>query len=92
LSQEDEMANMNVNQRTQYERTELGHVRGSRLLTTRSRRPVIACTLIALSIAGPLTYAAVAGIDHWYQALVLAVVVVIFFGLAAWVYPERKHI
>jgi fatty acid desaturase len=86
------MANMNVNQRSQYERTELGHTKGSRLLTTRSRRPVIAYTLIAMAIAGALVYAAAAGIDHWYQALVLGVIVVIFFGLAAWVYPERKNI
>jgi hypothetical protein len=86
------MANMNVNQRAQYERTELGHAKGSRLLTTRSSRPVVTYTLMAAAIAGVLAYATVAGIDHWYQALVLGVIVVIVFGLAAWVYPERKHI
>jgi len=39
-----------------------------------------------------LAYAAIAGIDNWYQVLVLGVLVVIVFGLAAWVYPERKNI
>jgi hypothetical protein len=86
------MANMNVNQRAQYERTELGHTKGSRLLTTRSTRPVITYTLIAVGIAGVLAYATIAGIDNWYQVLVLGVIVVIVLGLAAWVYPDRKHI
>jgi hypothetical protein len=86
------MANMNVNQRTQYERTELGHAKGSRLLSTRSSRAVVTYTLIAVAIAGVLAYAAIAGIDNWYQVLVLGVLVVIVFGLAAWVYPERKNI
>ncbi len=86
------MANMDAGQRIQMDRAELGHTKGSRMMTTRSTRAVTAYTLIAVPIAAALVYAVVAGIDHWYQALVLGVLVVIFFGLAAWVHPDRKHV
>lgn len=86
------MANMDVTQRVQYERADLGDAGSTRLLTTRARRVTAACTLLAVVIAGALGYAAIWGIDAWHQLLVLGVIVVIFFGVAAWVYPNRKHV
>jgi hypothetical protein len=84
------MANMDVTQRTQLERTDLGDARSTRLLRARSRRGPIVYTLLALPILGVLVYAAVAGIDEWWQGLVLGVIVLTTIGLMIAVSPNRR--
>ena len=84
------MANMDVTQRTQAERVELGEARGTRLLSTRSRSWALVYTLLALPILGVLIYAVIAGIEEWWQALVLGVIVLTAIGLMIAVSPNRR--
>jgi hypothetical protein len=82
------MANMNVNQRTQYERAELSVP--STGLRLRSTRPLIAYTLLAIPLIAVLAWAVVAGIDNWWQALVLGVIIMTTIGLMIAVSPSRR--
>jgi hypothetical protein len=84
------MANMDVTQRAQMERGDLGDARSTRLLRARSRRWPIVYTLLTLPILGVLVYAAVAGIDEWWQGLVLGVIVLTTIGLMIAVSPNRR--
>jgi peptidoglycan/LPS O-acetylase OafA/YrhL len=85
------MANMDVTQRDQIERAELGHARGDRLLSARGDRWPIAYTVIAGLVAIGLCIAAVSVIDSWAQWLVLAVIVMTTVGLIIAVSPTRRH-
>jgi hypothetical protein len=82
------MANMNVNQRTQYERAELSVP--STGLRLRSTRPLIAYTLLAIPLIAVLAWAVVVGIDNWWQALVLGVIIMTTIGLMIAVSPSRR--
>ena len=84
------MGNMDVTQRSQTERVDLGDSRGTRLLSTRSRSWALVYTLLALPILGALVYATVAGIEDWWQGLVLAVIVLTAIGLMIAVSPNRR--
>ena len=82
------MANMNVNQRAQYERVELSvPSTGIRL---RSTRPLLVYTLLAIPLIAVLAWAVVAGIDNWWQALVLGVIVLTTIGLMIAISPTRR--
>jgi hypothetical protein len=82
------MANMNVNQRTQFERAELSVP--STGVHVRNRKPLIAYTALALIILGALSYATIKAIDGWAQAVVLAMIVVTTIGVMIALDPLRR--
>jgi len=82
------MANMNVNQRTQFERVDLTvpstgtHVRNTRRL--------IVFNVIALAIFGALAYATAVAIDGWAKGVVLGVIVLTAIGAMIALSPNRR--
>jgi hypothetical protein len=82
------MANMNVNQRTQFERAELSVP--STGVRVRNRKPLIAYTALALIILAALCYATIQAIDGWAQAVVLAMIVVTTIGVMIALDPLRR--
>ena len=84
------MANMSANQRAQYERAELGHSSGDRLLSARSKRWPLVYMALMVPILACGIYAVVAGIDEWWQALVLGVIVMTTVGLMIAISPNRR--
>jgi len=84
------MGNMDVTQRSQTERADLGDARSQRMLRARSNKGPMIYTLLALPILGVLIYAAVAGIDEVWQALVLGVIVLTTIGVMIAVSPNRR--
>jgi hypothetical protein len=87
------MANMSGAQRMQIERYDLGVTR-DRLFSTGAtgRRFLIAYTVVALVVLAALTYAAIDAFEVSKHAIVVVDLLVVFFGIAAWVYPNRKHV
>jgi hypothetical protein len=81
---------MDYTQRSQTERVELGDARSTRMLRARSNRGPLIYMLLALPILGVLLYATIAGIDEWWQALVLGVIVMTTIGLMIAVSPNRR--
>jgi fatty acid desaturase len=81
---------MDYTQRAQTERLDLGDARSTRMLRARSNRGPLIYTLLALPILGVLLYATIAGIDEWWQALVLGVIVMTTIGLMIAVSPNRR--
>ena len=84
------MSRMTANQRAQYERVELGHASGDRMLSAQSRRGPLVYVLLMVPILACGIYATVAGIDHWWQGLVLAVIVITTIGLMIAISPNRR--
>jgi hypothetical protein len=82
------MANMNVNQRTQFERADLSVA--STGVQVRNRKPLIAYTVLALLILGALSYATIKAIDGWAQGVVLAMIVVTTIGVMIALDPLRR--
>ena len=83
------MGNLTVQDRNQYERA--GYSDAPRL-TGAARRAMIAYTVIGLIVLAALTFAAIQVFDGWTHLIILADLIIVFFGLAFWVWPERKHI
>jgi hypothetical protein len=82
------MANMNVNERMQYERDELKvPSTGVRL---RSTRPLVIYMALAVPLLGALIFAAIAGIDNWWQGLVFAMIFVTTIGAMIALSPNRR--
>jgi hypothetical protein len=81
---------MDYTQRAQTERLDLGDAGSTRMLRARSNRGPLIYTLLALPLLGVLVYATVAGIDEWWQALVLGVIVMTTIGLMIAVNPNRR--
>jgi len=86
--EEDEMANMNIQDRAQYERADLAAP--DRSLRVTSRRPVTVFVALGMVLLAALVYAVAWGIDGWAQALVLGVIVVTTIGLMIAVSPTRR--
>jgi hypothetical protein len=82
------MANMSVNQRTQFERAELAVP--STGVRVRNRKAVIGFTVLAVLILGALCYATIEAIDGWAQAVVLAVIVLTAVGVMIALNPLRR--
>ena len=82
------MANMSVNQRTQFERAELGVP--STGVQVRSRRPLIIYTALALVVLAGLCFATIKTIDGWAQGVVLAMIVVTTIGVMIALDPLRR--
>lgn len=82
------MANMNVNQRTQFDRVELSvPTTGVRV---RNRKALIAYTVLATLILGALSYAAVEVINGWAQIVVLGMIVFTTVGMMIAIDPLRR--
>jgi hypothetical protein len=82
------MANMSVNQRTQFERADLAVP--STGVQVRNRKAVIGFTALAVLILGALSYATVEAIDGWAQAVVLAVIALTAVGAMIALNPLRR--
>jgi hypothetical protein len=82
------MANMSVNQRTQFDRVDLSvPTTGVRV---RNRVPLVAFTVIAGAIAAALIYATAVAIDGWAKAVVLGVIMLTTVGAMIAVNPLRR--
>lgn len=82
------MANMNVNQRTQFERVDLTvPTTGTHV---RNRRRLIVFNVIALAIFGALAYATAVAIDGWAKGVVLGVIVLTAIGAMIALSPNRR--
>jgi fatty acid desaturase len=82
------MANMNIQDRAQYERPDLSGP--DRTLRVTNRRPVIAFVALAGVLLAALAYAVAWGIQGWPQGLVLGVIVLTTIGLMIAVSPTRR--
>jgi fatty acid desaturase len=82
------MANMNIQDRAQYERADLASP--DRSLRVTNRRTVLAFVALACVLLAALVYAVAWGIDGWAQGLVLGVIVVTTIGLMIAVSPTRR--
>lgn len=82
------MSRMTESQRLQLDRPDL---RGTDVsVRTRSDRPLIIFTVIALLVAGVLCWQAIVRIDGWASAVVLGMIVVTTIGLIIAVSPTRR--
>ena len=86
------MSNMDVTQRTQVERMDLGHPESTRMFRPHSRRAMGAFMVIAAIIAVILCVAALVTIESWAQWLVLGVIIVTVIGLMIAVSPTRRDL
>jgi hypothetical protein len=84
----DEMANMNVQDRAQYERHDLSSP--DRSLRVTNRKPVLAFMALAMVLLAALVYAVAWGVNGWAQGLVLGVIVLTTIGLMIAVSPNRR--
>ena len=82
------MANMTVNQRTQFERHDLSVP--STGTQVRNRRRLIIFNVIALAILGALGYATAVAIDGWAKGVVLGVIVLTAIGAMIALSPNRR--
>jgi hypothetical protein len=84
------MGNLTVQDRNQYERA--GYSDAPRLTGKAERRVMGAYMLIGLVVLAVLTFAAVQVFDGWHHLIIIADLIIIFFGVAAWVWPDRKNV
>ena len=82
------MANMTSSERAQYERPDLAGP--DRTMRVSRRRPMLIFTIFGLVLLAALVYAVAWGIDHWWQGLVLGVIVLTTVGLMIAVSPSRR--
>jgi hypothetical protein len=82
------MANMSVNQRTQFDRVDLSVP--STGIRVRSPRAVTIYTVIAGIVLAALAYTTVVTIDGWAQAIVLGVIMLTAVGAMIAVNPLRR--
>jgi hypothetical protein len=88
------MSNLTEIQRNQIERFDNEVASGYRLLSpsARERQVFAALSFVLLALLGVLVYVAAWSVDSWWDWFAAADAVLLFFGLAAWVYPKRRHI
>jgi uncharacterized protein (DUF983 family) len=82
------MANTDITQRAQYERSDL--LAGGEGIRRGSEKGAAVYSLIALIIGVVLAYAALKTIDNWAQWVVLAVIVAFTVAVAIAIGPNRK--
>ncbi len=82
------MANMDITQRTQYERTDL--LAGGEGIRHGAERGARIYNALALVIAIGLSILALATIESWAQWVVLGVIVVTTIGFMIAVSPNRR--
>jgi hypothetical protein len=83
------MANLRVQDRNQYDRA--NYVAPPRL-SERGQRALMIFTVLALAVLAALSYAAFQVFDGGHHWIVLADIVIVVLGLAAWVNPNRRAI
>ena len=82
------MSRMTENQRMQFDRPDL---RGpDRSLRTTSDRPMIIYTVIAVIVAGLLSWQAIERIDGWPSLVVLGAIIMTTIGMIIAVSPYRR--
>jgi VIT1/CCC1 family predicted Fe2+/Mn2+ transporter len=81
------MANTDITQRAQYERTDL--LAGGEGIRRGSERGAAIYSVIALIIGAILGFAALTAIESWAQWLVLGVIVVLTAAIMAAIGPNR---
>jgi hypothetical protein len=84
------MGNLTVQDRNQYERA--NYTDSARLTSTAERRLMVAYMVIGALVLAALTFAAVQVFDGWHHLIIIADLVIIFFGIAAWVWPQRRNV
>jgi hypothetical protein len=82
------MGNMDVTQRTQYERTDLRA--GGEGIRRGSEKGAAIYSVIALVIGVGLSVIAVATIENWAQWLVLGVIIITMIGFMIALSPNRR--
>jgi fatty acid desaturase len=82
------VANMTSSERAQYERPDLAGP--DRTMRVSRSRPMVLFTIFGLVLLAALAYAVAWGIDHWWQGLVLGVIVLTTVGLMIAVSPSRR--
>jgi 1,4-dihydroxy-2-naphthoate octaprenyltransferase len=82
------MANTDITQRAQYERSDL--LAGGEGIRRGAEKGAAVYTVIALVVGIALCVAALATIDNWAQWLVLGVIVVFTAAVMAAIGPNRK--
>ena len=82
------MSHMTENQRMQFERHDLKGP--DRSLKTKSDRPMIIFSVIAIIVAGLLSWQAVERIDGWPSIIVLLGIITATVGLIIAVSPYRR--
>jgi hypothetical protein len=82
------MANMDVTDRNQYERSTLAG--SSERIRRGSERGLKIYMVVALPIAVALCYATLQAMDGWWQWLVLGVIVALTYAFMTAVGPNRK--
>jgi hypothetical protein len=88
----EEMSNLNVNQMNQYERATFSEPTLIRRVTPRGRRILAISSFVFAGILGVLTYAAVTVFNGWPHLIVIADLLILVYGVAQWVDPNRKRI
>jgi hypothetical protein len=84
------MSRMTVNERNQFERSTYNE-RSARL-SEAGRRAMIVYTVIAVVVLAVLSVAAFQVFEGGHHWIVIADIVIVVLGLAAWVNPERRNI
>jgi lysylphosphatidylglycerol synthetase-like protein (DUF2156 family) len=82
------MANTDITQRAQYERSDL--LAGGEGIRRGAEKGAAIYSVIALILGAVLAYAAVKTIDNWAQWLVLGVIVAFTVAVAVAIGPNRK--
>jgi lysylphosphatidylglycerol synthetase-like protein (DUF2156 family) len=88
LEKEKEMANTDITQRAQYERSDL--LAGGEGIRRGSERGAAIYSVIALIVGIALGVTALATIESWAQWLVLGVIVVFTVAVMAAIGPNRE--
>lgn len=74
------MGNMDVTDRSSYERAELGHSRSERMWSVRSGKRIVITNVILLVIAVFLSIAAAKALDGWADWVVLGAIIGVTIG------------
>ena len=84
------MANMTTSDRNQMDRAALTDGTAVRI-GSFGRRVMAAYLVVASAVLGVLLVWAAQVFDGWHHLVVIADLLVVLFGIAAWAYPDRKH-
>jgi uncharacterized membrane protein YoaK (UPF0700 family) len=82
------MANTDITQRAQYERSDL--LAGGEGIRRGAEKGSAVYSIVALILGAVLAYAALQTIDNWAQWVVLSVIVLFTVAIAVAIGPNRK--
>lgn len=83
------MSNLRVQDRNQYERA--GYAAPPRI-SEGGRKALTIYTIVGVVVLAALSYAAFQVFDGWHHLIVIADIIIVVLGLAAWVNPNRRAI